>query len=106
MLKNVQSFLADGGTIIMQTLKADDDLHNLGWDTDNVRQLISSLHDCCYLNSQWCMTGNRWLECDSYVIRFDESNGVEDIKCAEFYIKFGFANNVAICGVVSCHHSR
>ena len=106
VLHEVQQFLVDGGKIYVQTPKASSDLLFLGWDTDDVRRLIGCLHDGCYHKSEWCLSGNtHWLDCDSYTICFDDSEGIEDTNFPEYYVKFGFANNVAYCGIISCHVS-
>jgi hypothetical protein len=106
VLKNVQALLATGGEIYVQNLDADDDINQLGWDLSDVRNLLLRLHDGCYHKSEWCLTGNNhWLDCDSYVINYDDESGIEDSRFPEYYVKFGFANNIAVCGIVSCHLS-
>ena len=106
VLREVKLHLASGGRIYVQTPDAEDNLLMLGWDADDVRELIYCLDDGCYHKSEWAKTGNKqWLACDAYAIAYDDSQKVKDSRFPHYYLKFGFANNVAHCGIISCHLS-
>ena len=106
VLSEVQLMLANGGQIVFATVDADDDALALDWDADNVRALIGCLCEKHYYKSEWCQIKNhRWLDCDSYRIRFNDSENIEDLNFPEYFIKFGFLHNSVYCGIVSCHLS-
>jgi hypothetical protein len=102
----VQLLLSGGGKIVITTPDAETDLEKLDWDADDVRALLGCLRHNHHHKSEWCLTGNRlWLDCDAYVIRFNEYEGTEDQNFPEYFVKFGFANNSVVCAIISCHLS-
>lgn len=96
-----------GDCVWVATEKADDDLYKLQWDEDRVCDLICALDAADYRNSEWCQSSSKSKHaCDSYVVRFDDEDGVRDSRAPEYYLKFSLnATGLTIC-LISCHLSE
>lgn len=93
-------------SIAVVTTQSDDDLAELGWSTDDIADFIRALIDRYYHCSEWAMTSNKtWIDCDAYVMGYDEDEKRPHRDRPRFFLKFGFRNNDALNRmlIVSCH---
>lgn len=65
------------------------------WTSNDAKNIIFSLKAGHFENAQWCkLNTNRYLDCDSYVIYYSRSKGIEwnnsKTKGLKLYVKFGF----------------
>ena len=56
-LERVQGLVSKAGSLFLWTTKCRRDVPNLGWDEDDVADLIRSLNPSDYKDSEWCDNG-------------------------------------------------
>lgn len=103
-LDRVQGLVTKSGSIFLWTTKCRRDVPNLGWDEDDVAELIQSLKPGDYKDSEWCGNGKAWAACDAYTIRRRE--WVETARkemTVEYFLKFAIGKTGALVLMVSCH---
>lgn len=87
------------------TAKCRQDAQNLGWDEDDIAQLLLSLTARDYKDSEWCDNGKgAWAACDAYAVRRRE--WVETARkelTMEYFLKFAIGKMGTVVLMLSCH---
>ncbi|HAX20574.1 MAG TPA: hypothetical protein DCY64_09860 [Hydrogenophaga sp.] len=104
-LERVQALVADFGHVNLWTRKCRHDVQNLGWDADDVAQILGTLTTRHYIDSEWCDNGKgAWAACDAYTIRRREwVEAARKELNVEYFLKFAIGKTGALVLMVSCH---
>ena len=104
-LQRVQALVADAGHVFLWTRKCRHDVQNLGWDVDDVAQLLDSLTAKHYIDSEWCNNGQgAWAACDAYeVLRREWVAAAHREFDIRYFLKFAMGKAGALVLTVSCH---
>ncbi len=105
-LARVQSLAASDQAIQLWTKKCARDVANLGWDLEQVGQLLLQLRvDRNYIDSEWCDNGkNAWVAADAYSLRRSEwVAAARKDMLIEYFVKFAIGRSGSLVLIVSCH---
>lgn len=104
-LARVQALAARADRVKLLTTKCRQDVQNLGWDEEDVSQLLLSLTAGDYKDSEWCDNGNgAWAACDAYTIKRRE--WVETARkelTMDYFLKFAISKTGTLVLMLSCH---
>lgn len=104
-LERVQGLVSKSGSVFLWTTKCRRDVPNLGWDEDDVAELVQCLSLDDYKDSEWCDNGKgAWAACDAYTIRRREwIEAARKEMTVEYFLKFAIGKTGALVLMVSCH---
>jgi hypothetical protein len=107
-LARVQALAEDEDKLLALTKKCRNDVDKFfAGDYAEVAELIKSLKDHDYIDSEWCESGSGGIAaCDAYKVRrVEEVPGTGKRETFAYFLKFaiGKAGNLVL--VVSCHTS-
>ena len=104
-LQRVQALVADTGHLNLWTRKCRQDVQNLGWDAEDVVQLLGSLTAKHYIDSEWCDNGKGvWAACDAYeLLRREWMPAARKELDIRYFLKFAIGKTGALVLTVSCH---
>lgn len=104
-LERVKGIVKDGIGLTLWTRDCVKDVRELGWDHDDVIDLILRLQTTDYIDSEWCENGKgAFAACDAYSIGI-----VERIEAAnknmriEYFVKLAINKLGTMVLTVSCH---
>lgn len=92
--------------VLFWTNKCKKDTTVLGFDTEDVAEMLLALSSSDYRDSEWCSAsdGIKLAACDAYVISRREYRNYK-YENVRYYLKFGIKKNGGIMLVASCHWS-
>lgn len=104
-LERVQGLVSAPVQLRLWTKRCRVKVQELGWDAEDVAELVQclSLHD--YKDSEWCENGKgAWAACDAYAIRRREwVEAARKEMTVEYFLKFAIGKTGALVLMVSCH---
>ncbi len=106
-LSRVQSLSSTGDGVVLWTRKCNQDVMALGWNVDDVADLIRDLKTANFRDSEWCENGkNYWAACDSYsIVRSEWVPHANRYYSYEYFLKFAISVAGSVVLTVSCHLS-
>lgn len=104
-LERVQGLVSASGRLTLWTKRCRLKVQDLGWDADDVAQLLLSLTVVDYKDSEWCDNGKgAWAACDAYTIRRREwVEAARKELTIEYFLKFAIGKTGTLVLMVSCH---
>lgn len=104
-LERVQELVSAPGRLRLWTRGCVLKVQDLGWDEDDVAQLLLGLTAADYKDSEWCDNGKgAWAACDAYTIRRREwVEAARKELTIEYFLKFAIGKTGALVLMVSCH---
>jgi hypothetical protein len=104
-LARVKALATQADRVKLLTEKCRQDVHNLGWDEDDVAQLLSILTAGDYKDSEWCDNGKgAWAACDTYTIRLrDWVETAHKELTMNYFLKFAIGKTGTLVLMLSCH---
>ena len=104
-LARVKAIAKDGTGLALWTRHCAKDVRELGWDADDVANLIQQLCDADYKDSEWCQNGrDAWAGCDAYSVhRLEWVPAAQKKMKVEYFLKFAISKTGALVLTVSCH---
>ena len=97
--------LARPESIRFVTQKCEADVANLGWDHDDVAELLGELTSQHYRDSEWCLIcGSLFFPCDAYSIcRMEFIPAARKQLPIEYFVKLAIGTSGNLVLIVSCH---
>ena len=104
-LARVQALAKQAERVTLLTAKCRQDVQNLGWDEDDVSQLLLSLTVRAYNDSEWCDNGQgAWAACDTYtVMRREWVETARKELTMDYFLKFAIGKTGTLVLMLSCH---
>lgn len=104
-LERVQALVRASGQLTLWTRRCRTKVQELGWDADDVADLVEALSPADYKDSEWCDNGRgAWAACDAYTVRRRER--IETVRkemTFEYFLKFAIGKTGVVVLMVSCH---
>jgi hypothetical protein len=95
------------GRIILWTDKSVRDVADMGWDLEDVRDLLKqAIQSGSRKNPEWCEAkpGGHIAACDAYSLARLETNPNSGMgMLMEYYIKFALGHTGTVILIISCH---
>jgi hypothetical protein len=104
-LARLKAICKDGTGLTLWTRDCVKDVRELGWDADDVANLIQRLCDADYKDSEWCENGKgAWAGCDAYCVRVLEwvPTAQKEMEI-EYFVKLAINKLGSLVLAVSCH---
>lgn len=104
-LGRVKAITKDGTGLQLWTRDCAKDVGELGWDHNDVIDLIRKLCEDDYVDSEWCTNGRgAWAACDAYSIRvFEWIPTANRGMPIEYFVKFAINKLGTMVLTISCH---
>lgn len=104
-LARVQGLVSASGRLTLWTKRCRLKVQDLGWDADDVAQLLLSLTAADYKDSEWCDNGkSAWAACDAYTVsRREWVEATRKELNIEYFLKFAIGKTGTLVLMVSCH---
>lgn len=98
----------DNGQIRAVTQDCRNDLQTLGFDSDDLKELVTNaIATGRYKDSEWALLNNErgvWTACDAYTLRREEwVSSANKSMPIEYYLKFSLSDVGEMILTVSCH---
>jgi hypothetical protein len=104
-LERVQGLVRAPAQLTLWTKRCRLKVQELGWDAEDVAELVAALRPADYQDSEWCDNGKgAWAACDAYSIRRSEwIEAARKEMTVEYFLKFAIGKTGALVLMVSCH---
>ena len=106
-LARIKTMTEDGVGLQLWTRGCVKDVQALGWSHDDVIQLIRSLRNDEYIDSEWCENGKgAWAACDAYAAyQLEHIEATNKSVRIKYFVKLAINKLGTMVMTISCHTS-
>jgi len=92
----------------LATAKCNTNVQDLQWSIRDLLDCVGCLQPGDHRGAEWCDDGEgKWVACDAYAIRYDDTKGCRTRHGLEFYLKFSIdEDDFLMLIMVSVHLSQ
>ena len=106
-LEAIKEIAKKPNAVFLWTEKSQQHVADMNLDTDGVANLIQTIKDSEYRDSEWCENGKGCIAgCDSYgFIRREYCEAAQKMLDFDYYFKLGINKTNSVILIASCHPS-